>query len=394
MKLLRKNYILLTIALLLAILLFANFITIKKIENRILHLVNTELNTPMVKYKLRCELTDEKPNLLFFNYKKQFKNCKIYYTDITGGEYNYKSYHIIPELDISYQLLKQHYDMEFNQISKINQDNLIDNYIFDFENPVYFEISHDDSQITKVKMENNGAISLTHSSGLTIADIANKGLYFDYEDDENTRVFDVELAFDFTLTPEFMEFTKKHNKKLAAELFSKNQLLFKFAIIFDRFNEEEQEELKKRNPSKYKNEKDFFKSMTYDIDSMKFISSHFKADVFGKIVKTAKPGAPEIDLNINMDNATGFLNYSVESIQNAFHNKGKMDLYDTVQPNIVIEALLLTLQELEIIQNGNIELHIKNDAVGGLSIANVNFFTFQQKLMTNFIKLKLENKAK
>lgn len=393
MKFLCKKYIPLAFGLLFAVLLLGNFLAIKKIDTKVMKLANSELQTPLMHYKLRCEPGDDKPNLLFFNYHKIFKDCKIYASKMGSDQYEYKEYHTIPLLNTSYKLLSKLYALQFDKIGKVNNNNIIDNYMFEFSSPVHFQISHNNSDIQHVIMENTSSITLIHSSGLSIGDIINNGLYFHYDDDDAARIFDVDMSFDFKLTPEFAELAKNSDKHLSKTFFENNQLTFKFSVIFDRFNEDEQQELRDQNPSKYKDEKEFFKSMIYDISAASLISSDFSANIYGLVKKTSRPGIPQIDLNINMTGTVNLINHSIESIKNSFYNNGDMDVYNITKPNLMIESLLLTLEELEIVKDGDVNLHVKNDEVGGLSIGGTNFFTFQQKLMSNFIKLKLGGAA-
>lgn len=389
------KYFSLSLILALALIILANFIAIKIIDNRVLHFVNKELETPLARIKLRCEKELPQFNKVFFKYKKSFEQCKIYNTNLdfrkNANEFDYNKYLLIPKLSIKYQLLRKNYTVSFDTIVKTNTESDLDNYYLSFADPIIFHVKHDEKKVTDIKMQSYSSISLIHKLGMEIAQIKDHKTDASFEDNNQHLGFAIDLALKFSTFEDFLQLLRKHGKKTTINGESWNDIHFDFEVMFEKYTKEEQEELRKHNPQKYQKEKNFYKNLIYNIGSIKASHQDYSLELSGNVTKTPKPGMPDLDLLLKIDNIDKFLEDIKNALKAAFYNQGDMEIYNNIRPDVAINAFIKTLQELSILEDTNLVLSVKSDAIGTVSIGGTNFFSFQKKLFSNFVKLKGEN---
>lgn len=388
------KYFSLSLILALTLVIFANFLAIKAIDSKVQHFVNQELETPLARIKLRCEKEVPRLNKVFFKYRKSFEQCKIYSTnlDLTKemDAFDYSKYLLIPVLKINYNLLKKSYIVAFDTIVKHNKESELDNYFLSFGDSIVFHVKHNKEKITEVKMHNHGSISLMHKLGIEIATIKDHRTEASFEDNDERLGFAIDLALKFSAFEDFLKFLRENGKKPTIKADNWNDIHFDFEVIFERYAKKEQEELKKQNPEKYRNEKNFYKNLIYNIESMKASHEDYSVELSGNVIKTPRPGMPDLDLLLKIENINKLLEGIQEDLKAAFYNKGEMTLFNEMRPDIVINAFVKTLRDLSILQDRNLELYVKSDSIGTVSIGGVNFFSFQKELLLNFAKLKSE----
>lgn len=388
-----RKYLALSILLVFVLVICFNFIALKSIDYKIEGFLNKEFSNPVNKLKLRCDESFSHGNWLFTNYRKTFKQCNLYTTSFgasgsSNSGYNYDEYIFIPELEISYNVAAQTYNIKFNQIGRHDKNNIINNYVLSFEDDILFSVKHKNTRIVSASMKNIGPVSLIHSSGIEIATIQNYASNLSFVDNEEELGVEMQIAFQFKALQDFISFMKKNNKKTTVDANGVNKLNFDVEFKFERFTQEEQKEMKEKHPARYKNEKQFFKNLIYNINSISFSNSNFDLNIEGLVKKTPRPGMPYMNLNLDISNVENFMKYIQESIEGVFHNSDRMDLLEAMNLDIMITAFIKTLEDFSIIKNNKLRLHVESDAIGTVSISKINFFTFQKQLWSNVMLLK------
>lgn len=392
-----KKYLIPSALLILVLVFFANFIAIRSIGNKIEHFFNQEFKTPMTSIKVRCAESIPQGNLIFINYNKQFRDCKIYNTGfakVDSDGYNYKSYYIIPKLTITYKLLKSQYHLTFKKFGKYSRGNFIDNYQLTFENPIEFDVKHSKNRITNVSMQNGGDVLLMHDTGIKIADIQDYSSTLKFTDSESELGLDLKINLQFNILHSFLKLMQQHDLKVTENSDANISMDFDVETKFERFSKEEQRELRERNPEKYASEKNFFKNLIYNINLIKISHPKYNFESYGVVKKTTKPGMPGINLHLKINDLPTFANYIQKSMKNTIYNAGQIDVYNELRPDIGVDAFVKTFRDLEILRGDDLNIHLKSDAIGTFSISGVNFFTFQRKFMTNLFKLRAEEFGK